>query len=43
MPLGHIRSALQRVGLTVLVLVVLCACWEGFKWFGETTSLRLVR
>ena len=41
MPPGRIRSALQRVGLTVLVLVVLCAIWEGFKWFGEATSLRL--
>ena len=41
MPTDRIRSAFQRVGLTVLVLVVLCAFWEGFKWFGEVTSLRL--
>ena len=41
MPPGRIRAALQRVGLTVLVLVVLCAFWEGFKGLGEATSLRL--
>ncbi len=35
------RSALQRVGLTALVLVVLYAFWEGFKWFGEATAFRL--
>ena len=35
------RSALQRLGLTALVLVVLYALWEGFKWFGEETAFRL--
>jgi NitT/TauT family transport system permease protein len=41
MPPGRIGSALQRVGLTVLVLAFLCAFWEGFKWFGEATAFRL--
>ena len=35
------RSALQRLGLTALVLVVLYGLWEGFKWFGEATAFRL--
>src|ERR671911_1185676 len=35
------RSALQRLGLTALVLLVLYALWEGFKWFGEATAFRL--
>ena len=38
------RSALRRVsaaGRAALVLVVLYALWEGFKWFGEATGLRL--
>ena len=35
------RAALQRLGLTALVLVVLYALWEGFKWLGETTAFRL--
>src|SRR5215204_5363387 len=35
------RSALQRLGLTALVLAVLYGLWEGFKWFGEATAFRL--
>jgi NitT/TauT family transport system permease protein len=31
----------KRVGMLVLVLAALCAFWEGFKWFGETTGLEL--
>jgi NitT/TauT family transport system permease protein len=31
----------KRVGMLVLVLAALCAFWEGFKWFGETTGLAL--
>ena len=31
----------KRVGMHVLVLAALCAFWEGFKWFGETTGLAL--
>jgi NitT/TauT family transport system permease protein len=33
--------ALKRVGMLVLVLAGLCALWEAFKWFGETTGLKL--
>src|ERR671918_1969251 len=33
--------ALKRVGMLALVLAVLCALWEAFKWFGETTGLKL--
>src|SRR5215210_8193402 len=40
MPSG-LRSALQRLGVTLLVLAVLYASWEGFKWFGEATDFRL--
>jgi NitT/TauT family transport system permease protein len=35
------RSALRRGGLLVAVLGVLYLVWEGFKWVGETTELRL--
>ena len=38
---SRLRSALQRVGVTALVLVALYAFWEGFKWFGEATDFRL--
>ena len=31
----------KRVGMMALVLAVLCALWEGFKWFGETTGIAL--
>jgi NitT/TauT family transport system permease protein len=31
----------KRIGMLLLVLAVLCAFWEGFKWFGETTGLAL--
>jgi NitT/TauT family transport system permease protein len=40
MPSG-LRSALQRLGVTALMLVVLYVFWEGFKWFGEATDLKL--
>src|SRR5919106_1122050 len=33
--------ALKRVGMLALVLAVLCALWEAFKWAGETTGLKL--
>src|ERR671918_435144 len=33
--------ALKRVGMLALVLAVLCALWEAFKWVGETTGLKL--
>jgi NitT/TauT family transport system permease protein len=36
-----LRQALQRVGVTALVLVVLYAFWESFKWLGEATDLKL--
>ena len=41
MPSGRLASALQRVGVTALVLVALYAFWESFKWFGEATAFRL--
>jgi NitT/TauT family transport system permease protein len=34
-------DALRRVGMLALVLAGLCAFWEAFKWFGETTGLKL--
>jgi NitT/TauT family transport system permease protein len=34
-------SALKRLGMLGIVLVALCALWEAFKWFGETTGLKL--
>jgi NitT/TauT family transport system permease protein len=33
--------AARRVGTFLLVLAGLVALWEGFKWVGETTELRL--
>ena len=33
--------AVRRVGVFAGVLVALCALWEAFKWFGETTGLRI--
>jgi NitT/TauT family transport system permease protein len=33
--------AAKRVGMLALVLAALCAFWEGFKWFGETTGIAL--
>ncbi len=38
---SRLRSALQRLGVTVLVLAVLYAFWESFKWFGEATEFKL--
>jgi NitT/TauT family transport system permease protein len=35
------RNALRRGGLLIAVLGVLYALWEGFKWVGEATGLRL--
>jgi NitT/TauT family transport system permease protein len=34
-------SALKRLGMFAIVLAGLCAVWEGFKWFGETTGLKI--
>jgi NitT/TauT family transport system permease protein len=36
-----VANALKRVGMLVAVLAGLCALWEAFKWFGETTGLKL--
>jgi NitT/TauT family transport system permease protein len=36
-----VGSALKRLGMLGIVLVGLCALWEGFKWFGETTGLKI--
>jgi NitT/TauT family transport system permease protein len=36
-----VGSALKRLGMLGIVLVGLCALWEGFKWFGETTDLKI--
>jgi NitT/TauT family transport system permease protein len=35
------REPAARLGVLAAVLVVLCALWEGFKWFGETTGLKI--
>jgi NitT/TauT family transport system permease protein len=35
------QAAARRVGLAVAVAGVLYLLWEGFKWAGETTELRL--
>ncbi len=35
------RSAAERVVTTLGVLAVLWALWEGFKWAGETTGLKI--
>jgi NitT/TauT family transport system permease protein len=37
----RLRDAAAQAGLFVAVLLVLWACWEAFKWFGETTEFRL--
>jgi NitT/TauT family transport system permease protein len=34
-------AAGTRIGVTALVLAVFWALWEGFKWVGETTGLRI--
>jgi ABC-type nitrate/sulfonate/bicarbonate transport system permease component len=34
-------TAAIQAGLFVVVLAALWALWEGFKWFGEATDLRL--
>jgi NitT/TauT family transport system permease protein len=36
-----VANALKRVGMLVAVLAALCALWEAFKWFGETSGLKL--
>jgi NitT/TauT family transport system permease protein len=36
-----VSSALKRLAMLGLVLFGLCAFWEAFKWFGETTGLAL--
>jgi NitT/TauT family transport system permease protein len=35
------RETGQRVGLFLAVLAFLWALWEGFRWFGESTGLRI--
>jgi NitT/TauT family transport system permease protein len=35
------QAAARRVGLAVAVAVGLYLLWEGFKWLGETTELKL--
>jgi NitT/TauT family transport system permease protein len=36
-----VSSAFKRLAMLGLVLLGLCAFWEAFKWFGETTGLAL--
>ena len=36
----QIGPALRSAGLSVLVLAVLCAVWEGYKWIGERAEIR---
>jgi NitT/TauT family transport system permease protein len=35
------RPVLGRGAMLAGVLVALCLLWEGFKWFGETTGLKI--
>jgi NitT/TauT family transport system permease protein len=35
------RPVLKRAGMFVAVFAGLWALWEGFKWFGETTGLKI--
>jgi NitT/TauT family transport system permease protein len=36
-----IAGALKRLGMLAIVLAGLCVLWEAFKWFGETTGLKI--
>jgi NitT/TauT family transport system permease protein len=36
-----VAMALKRVGMLTLVLAALCGLWEAFKWFGESTGLKV--
>jgi NitT/TauT family transport system permease protein len=35
-----VGSALRSAGLSFLVLLVLCAAWEAYKWVGERVEIR---
>jgi NitT/TauT family transport system permease protein len=35
------RPVFGRAAMLAGVLVALCLLWEGFKWFGETTGLKI--
>src|SRR4029453_2231696 len=35
------RPAAERVAMLAGVLAALCLLWEAFKWFGETTGLKI--
>jgi NitT/TauT family transport system permease protein len=35
------RPVFGRAAMLAAVLVVLCLLWEAFKWFGETTGLKI--
>jgi NitT/TauT family transport system permease protein len=37
---ASIAPALQSAGLSALVLAVLCAAWEAYKWIGERAEIR---
>jgi NitT/TauT family transport system permease protein len=37
----RLRPVAARAGMLLGVLAALCLLWEGFKWVGETTGLRL--
>jgi NitT/TauT family transport system permease protein len=36
-----IADALKPLGMLAIVLAGLCVLWEAFKWFGETTGLKI--
>jgi NitT/TauT family transport system permease protein len=36
-----IADVLKRLGMLAIVLAGLCVLWEAFKWFGETTGLKI--
>jgi NitT/TauT family transport system permease protein len=35
------RPVFSRAAMFVVVLAALCVLWEAFKWFGETTGLKI--
>ncbi len=41
LPEGAVAAALRQGALLLAVLGSLWALWEGFKWFGEATELKL--
>ena len=38
---GQVRRRARRLAMFVLALVLLCALWEGYKWFGHAVGDRV--